>query len=77
MDLGDLNRRMVLENDGVFGSVNANRRHYEQAAEVLARADRTWLQRLVSRWVPLGAWADAFAKRADDVKVVIAVDEVS
>ena len=28
-DIGELNRTMVLENDVVFGSVNANRRHYE------------------------------------------------
>ena len=27
-DIGGLNRSMVLENDLVFGSVNANRRHY-------------------------------------------------
>jgi hypothetical protein len=31
---------MVLENDVVFGTVNANRRHYEAAAAALARADR-------------------------------------
>ncbi len=35
-DIGDLNRTMVLENDMVFGSVNANRRHYRDAAEALA-----------------------------------------
>ena len=38
-----LNRDMVLENDVVFGSVNANRRHYEAAAAALAQADRAWL----------------------------------
>ena len=35
-----LNRDIVLENDVVFGSVNANRRHYEAAAAALAAADR-------------------------------------
>ena len=34
---GALNRELVLENDVVFGSVNANRRHYEAAAEALAQ----------------------------------------
>jgi len=29
IDAGELNRHMVLENDVVFGSVNANRSHYE------------------------------------------------
>ncbi len=43
LDLGALNRDIVLENDAVFGSVNANRRHYELAAQALADADRDWL----------------------------------
>ena len=34
-----LNRAMVLENQAVVGSVNANRRHYEAAAEALLKAD--------------------------------------
>ena len=33
LDVGGLNRTMVLDNDVVFGSVNANRRHYEMAAK--------------------------------------------
>jgi threonine dehydrogenase-like Zn-dependent dehydrogenase len=33
----------VLKNLVVFGSVNANRRHYDRAAQALARADRSWL----------------------------------
>ena len=36
---------MVLDNDVVFGTVNANRRHYEMAADALARADQRWLGR--------------------------------
>jgi threonine dehydrogenase-like Zn-dependent dehydrogenase len=71
LDAADVNRRMVLENDVVFGSVNANRRHYEQAAAALARADRDWLGRLVSRRVPLDRWAEALERRPDDVKVTI------
>jgi hypothetical protein len=30
---------MVLQNSVLFGSVNANRHHYEQAAKTLAQAD--------------------------------------
>jgi threonine dehydrogenase-like Zn-dependent dehydrogenase len=74
VDVGALNRRMVLENDVVFGSVNANRRHYEAAGRVLARADRGWLERLVTRCVPLTQWADAFRKQPDDVKVILTMD---
>ena len=36
---------MVLANESVVGSVNANRRHYEAAADALAKADRGWLAR--------------------------------
>jgi threonine dehydrogenase-like Zn-dependent dehydrogenase len=70
-DVGDLNRAMVLENDVVFGSVNANRRHYRAAADALAKADKAWLARLITRRVPLGRWKEAFERRKDDVKVVL------
>ncbi|MEX2154246.1 MAG: glucose 1-dehydrogenase [Gemmatimonadaceae bacterium] len=71
VDIGMLNRTMVLENDVVFGTVNANRRHYESAARVLAAADRQWLERLVTRRVPLEKWREALVKGQDDVKVVL------
>jgi len=71
VDMSALNKSMVLENDVVFGSVNANRRHYEKAAEVLARADLAWLERLVNRRVPLAEWQDALRRRPDDVKPII------
>jgi glucose 1-dehydrogenase len=73
VDEGALNRSMVLENVAVVGSVNANRRHYEAAAEALAKADRSWLARLVSRKVPLEQWQQALNRQPDDVKVVIEV----
>ncbi len=63
-DVGDLNRSMVLENDLVFGSVNANRRHYRAAAEALAKADKAWLARVITRRVPLERWQEAFAPPA-------------
>lgn len=66
-----LNRSMVLENDVVFGSVNANRRHYEAAADALAEADRDWLERLITRRVPLDRWQDAITRQPNDVKTVI------
>ena len=71
VDVGALNRSLVLENDVVLGSVNANRRHYEQAAEALAQADPQTLDRLLTRRVPLDAHADALAGPQDDIKVVL------
>lgn len=68
---GLLASRMVLENDVLFGSVNANRRHYELAADSLAAADREWLQRLITRRVGLDNWRAAFAWAPTDIKTVI------
>jgi glucose 1-dehydrogenase len=71
LDIGHLNRTLVLDNDVVFGTVNANRRHYEMAAEALARTDRSWLERLITRRVPLDRWAEALEHRKGDIKVII------
>ena len=70
-----LNRSMVLENQAVVGSVNANRRHYEAGAEALAKADRVVAAASsITRRVPLDALAEAPRPRQpDDVKVVIEV----
>jgi threonine dehydrogenase-like Zn-dependent dehydrogenase len=70
-DVGGFNRDTVLSNDVIFGTVNANRRHYAAAAEALGAADPGWLGALISRCVPLPRWEEAFAKQEDDVKVVI------
>lgn len=71
IDFGSLNKSMVLENEVVFGSVNANRRHYKLAAEALGRADVTWLSRLITRRIPLSHWEDAFRPSVNDIKVVL------
>lgn len=71
LDVGTLNRTLVLENHVVFGSVNANRRHYRAAAEALAKADKNWLARVISRRVPLSDWRAAFERKDGDIKVVI------
>ena len=71
VDPGLLNRNMVLHNSVVFGSVNANRRHYELAAEALAQADAGWLADLITRQVPAARWADAYTRQPDDIKTVL------
>lgn len=71
VDIGEINNEIVLENDVVFGSVNANRRHFEAAGQALLRADRDWLARLVTRRVALEHWSDALDKGDDDIKVVV------
>jgi len=75
VDVGSVNRSLVLGNESVFGSVNANRSHYEAAVAALEKADAGWLQRLISRRVPLADFDDAFRRRDDDVKVVLSFED--
>lgn len=71
VDLGTLNRTMVLENAAIFGSVNANRRHWESAEQALRKADKSWLQRLISRKEPISNWRSMLERQPNDIKVVI------
>lgn len=71
VDVGALNRDVVLSNGVVFGSVNANRGHYEAAAEALRHADPVWLGDLITRRVPIEDYRDAFDRQEHDVKVVL------
>lgn len=70
-DAGALGREIVLENNVVFGSVNANRRHWEKAAAALTTADSAWLDALITRRVPLSSYAEAYQPKPDDIKVVL------
>jgi prevent-host-death family protein len=40
---------VVLKNNVLVGSANANKRHWYRAGDALARADRAWLRRLITR----------------------------
>lgn len=71
VDIGGFNRTTVLDNNVVFGTVNANRRHYEMAAEALAHADKRWLERLITRTAPVQRWSEALEPRKGDIKVII------
>ena len=76
LDLGALSFSMVLGNKLVFGSVNANRRHFAAAAQALVHADPAWLTKLITRREPLDAWPEALSRRPSDVKVVIDFSEL-
>ncbi|GAA3836792.1 glucose 1-dehydrogenase [Nocardioides panacisoli] len=71
VDAGALNRELVLENDAVIGSVNANQRHFELAARALAQAEPGWLDGLITRTVPLDHYEDVVEPDPADVKVVL------
>ncbi len=54
-----------------IGSVNANRRHYYRAAKVLAAADRSWLDQLVTRRARPDHARQALQRAPDDIKVIM------
>ena len=70
-DVASLNQALVMENRVVFGSVNANRRHYEAAASALARADPAWLDRIIARRAHLDRFEQAYVRGESDVKTVL------
>jgi threonine dehydrogenase-like Zn-dependent dehydrogenase len=69
--LDALVRQLVVRNAALVGTVNAGKRHYADAIDVLMTADRGWLERLITRTVPLPAWPDALVREPDDIKVVV------
>ncbi|GGJ87277.1 threonine dehydrogenase [Pilimelia anulata] len=71
VDVGTGNRDLVLENNVLVGSVNANLRHYRAAVAALTACPADWLDRLITRRVPLDRYAEALDARPDDIKVVL------
>jgi threonine dehydrogenase-like Zn-dependent dehydrogenase len=71
----DIASTAVLKNNVVFGSVNANKRHWYKAAEALARADRQWLGQLITRREKPENFRQALVRKPDDIKVVLQFTE--
>jgi threonine dehydrogenase-like Zn-dependent dehydrogenase len=72
----DVAAAVVLKNNVVVGSVNANKRHWYKATQALARADRKWLGRLITRREKPEDFTRALERRADDIKVVIQFSDI-
>jgi threonine dehydrogenase-like Zn-dependent dehydrogenase len=71
LSTADVAADMVLRNNVIVGSVNANKRHWYKAGAALARADRSWLRRVVSRSERPENFAQALDRGEDDIKVVV------
>lgn len=69
--LDALNRQLVVRNAALVGSVNAAKRHYADAVDLLQAADKAWLEALITRTVPLSEWPSALAREPEDIKVVV------
>jgi threonine dehydrogenase-like Zn-dependent dehydrogenase len=72
----DIAAEMVLGNNVVVGSVNANKRHWYKAGEALARADRKWLERLITRREKPENFKQALDRKPDDIKVVVQFSDI-
>lgn len=72
-------RRLVLQNQAVVGSVNANRNHFRSAAADLAELARRWPglpEGLIGERRPWGEYAELFGHRgAGTIKSVLAVGD--
>jgi len=74
--VADVAAAAVLKNNVLVGSVNANKRHWYRAGENLARADRKWLSRLITRRERPENFKSALERKPDDVKVVIQFSDI-
>jgi threonine dehydrogenase-like Zn-dependent dehydrogenase len=75
-DAGTIAAAVVLRNNVIVGSVNANKRHWYKAGEALARADRKWLERLITRRVKPENFQQALDRKHDDIKVIVQFSEI-
>jgi threonine dehydrogenase-like Zn-dependent dehydrogenase len=76
IDASQLNREIVLENKVAFGTVNANRRHFESGAAHLGSLEGRWpglLERMITRRVPLRALTAESIEAHRELKMVVDV----
>jgi threonine dehydrogenase-like Zn-dependent dehydrogenase len=74
--VADVSAKLVLRNNVIVGSVNANKRHWYKASQALARADRAWLSRLITRREKPADFRKALERTPDDIKVVLQFSEI-
>lgn len=71
LSTADVASNVVLHNNVIVGSVNANKRHWYKAGQVLARTDRSWLSKMITRRERPENFQRALQRTADDIKVII------
>lgn len=73
--VADTAAAVVLKNNVIVGSVNANKRHWYKAGQNLMRSDRAWLSRVITRREKPEDFQKALERQPDDVKVIIQFSE--
>jgi threonine dehydrogenase-like Zn-dependent dehydrogenase len=71
----DVAAAVVLKNNVIVGSVNANKRHWYKAGLNLAASDRAWLSRLITRREKPENFKQALERQPHDIKVIIQFSE--
>ncbi len=74
IDASHLNLEMVLENKVVFGTVNANRRHFESGVAHLDAIEGRWpglLERMITRHFPFEGFNASVFDQPGDLKAVV------
>lgn len=77
IDANSLNLDIVLGNKVVFGTVNANRYHFQEGLELFEKIQKKWpglLEKLITRKVNYMNFMDGFNYRPDDIRNVIEFD---
>lgn len=74
-----INLELVLGNQLIFGSVNANRRYFEMGVKHFGIFEQKWpggMQKLITRRVALEDFHRAFERREEDIKVLLEIGEL-
>ncbi len=74
--IADVAAAAVLRNNVIVGSVNANKRQWFRAGQTLAKADHTWLAKLITRREKPENFLSALNRKPDDIKVVIQFSDI-
>jgi glucose 1-dehydrogenase len=71
-----INQQLVLGNQVVFGSVNANPRHFKMGVKDLAAMQKTWpgfLPHLITARLPWAEYREWFGQHADGIKTTLEI----
>jgi len=80
LEVGNLLKEIVLGNRVVFGSVNANRRHFEMGVTDLATARARFsgfLTGMITQRLPLLEYTRALHPGPEDIKTIFAIGDLS
>ena len=71
-----INQQIVLGNQVVFGSVNANPRHFAMGLKDFATIEKKWpgvLKQLITTRLPWERYSDWFTQRGSGIKTILEI----